>query len=199
MQLSEKDKQALQEKIKEQRQAMWSGKQSASTDTEEDAAEAGQDVDPADSPGEGSAGSTEVIASDMQSDVLSMAADSAAASETRNEETSSSQSTTLEPESDSSPDTFEESSTGSSDAGQEASQSLDETETSTQEVEADATAGDPETEAEEQETEDERVFWETLEQEGGSSILNWKIVIAVIGVAVILVGVGVYLGFLFAG
>lgn len=199
MQLSEKDKQALQEKIKEQRQAMWSGKQSASPDTGEDAAEAGQDVDTSDSLGEGSAGSTEVRASDMQSDVLSMAADSAAASETRHEETSSSQSTTLEPESDSSPDASEESSTGNRGDAQGASQSPDETETSTQEPETAGIAGDPEAEAEEQETEDERVFWETLEQEGESSILNWKIVIAVIGLAVILVGVGVYLGFLFAG
>ena len=46
---------------------------------------------------------------------------------------------------------------------------------------------------------DERVFWEASEQEGGPIALTWKLVLAVIGVAVILVGVGVYLGFLFAG
>ena len=47
--------------------------------------------------------------------------------------------------------------------------------------------------------EGEREFWETLEQEGGTSLVTWKLVVAVIGVAAILVGVGVYLGFLFAG
>ena len=35
MQLSEKDKQALQEKYKAQRQAMWSGKQSTPQESEE--------------------------------------------------------------------------------------------------------------------------------------------------------------------
>ena len=44
----------------------------------------------------------------------------------------------------------------------------------------------------------ERVFWEA-HQEGGPSIVTWKLVLGVIGVAIVLVGVGVYLGFLFAG
>ena len=42
MQLSEEDKQALQEKYKAQRQAMWSGKQSTSQESEEKTAEADQ-------------------------------------------------------------------------------------------------------------------------------------------------------------
>ena len=42
---------------------------------------------------------------------------------------------------------------------------------------------------------DERVFWE-IGQEGGPSILMWKLVLAVISVSIVLVGVGVYLGFL---
>ncbi len=201
MQLSEKDKQALQEKIKEQRQAMWSGKQSASPDTEEDAAEADHDVGPPIDTAEGVTGPTEVMSSDEQeeqSDSSTTAADPPAAAGATNEETGSSQ-PTVPPESDSQADAPAESSTGSSSDTQADSQSLDETEISTQEPEAAVIAGDPQAEGAEQETADERVFWETLEQEGGSSILTWKIVLAVIGVAVVLVGVGVYLGFLFAG
>ena len=71
MQLSEKDKQALQEKYKAQRQAMWSGKQSTSQESEEKTAEADQG-NAADSP----TNSADVISSDAQSNPSSVAAES---------------------------------------------------------------------------------------------------------------------------
>lgn len=132
MQLSKKEKQALQEKIKEQRQAMWSGKQSTSQDSEETTA-------------------------DSQSD--------SSTTETADEETNQDESS-VQTESEA-----------------EAAPIAEET-------------GEQE-EEEEPAREDERVFWEAG-QEGGPSTLTWKLVLAVISVAIILVGVGVYLGFLFA-
>ena len=42
-----------------------------------------------------------------------------------------------------------------------------------------------------------RVFWEAG-QEGSANIVTWKLILAVIGVAIVLVGVGVWLGFLVA-
>ena len=138
MQLNKKDKQALQEKYKAQRQAMWSGKQAASQDSEQEAAN--------------------------EPDNQTVLVESSRPMETAGEETSQDN---LSPQTES-------------------------------EVETPPTAENTE-EREESEREDERVFWETLEQEGGPSTLTWKIVLAIIGVAIVLVGVGVYLGFLFAG
>lgn len=162
MQLSEKDKQALQEKIKEQRQAMWSGKQSTPEDSEEKMAEADQG-DVANNTME----STDAISSDVQSDSSSIAADQAASMGTTDGETNQDESS-VQTEPDNAPTPITE-------------------ETGEQQEE------------EEEAREDERVFWETSEQEGGPIALTWKLVLAIIGVAVILVGVGVYLGFLFAG
>ncbi len=196
MQLSEKEKQALQEKIKEQRQAMWSGKQSASQDAEDTAADEDQDVNPSGDPAKPPAGS-EVIPL-VQPDSSSTPDDPPAPTETTHEETPSNQSS-VQPEVNSEGEASH-SFTQNGGNWQKASQSPDETEASSPEPEAAPVVGNTDAPEEDQQaTQGDRVFWETLEQEGGSSILNWKIVIAVIGVAVILVGVGVYLGFLFAG
>ena len=138
MQLSKKDKQALQEKYKAQRQAMWSGKQSASQDSEQEAAD--------------------------ELDNQTVLVESSRPMETASEETSQ-DNLSLQTES---------------------------------EVETPPTAENT-SEEEEPGREGERVFWETSEQEGGPIALTWKLVLAVIGVAIILVGGGVYLGFLFAG
>ncbi len=162
MQLNEKDKQALQEKYKEQRQAMWSGKQSTSQESEEKTAEADQG-DAADN----TMDSTNAILSDVQSDSSSIAADQPATTETMDGETNQDESS-VQTESDDAPVPV----TGETRKQQE---------------------------EEEEARENERVFWETSEQEGGPIALTWKLVIGVIGVAIILVGVGVYLGFLFAG
>ena len=161
MQLSEKEKQALQEKYKAQRQAMWSGKQSKSQDSEEETTEVDQgDV------AEEAMGSTNTTSSESQSDASSMAEDQPESTETADEETNQDGSN-VQTESDA-----------------EATPIAEET-------------GEQQ-EEEEPEREGERIFWEA-NMEGGPSTLTWKLVIAVIGVAVILVGVGVYLGFLFAG
>ena len=167
MQLSQKDKQALQEKYKEQRQAMWSGKQSTSQESEEKTVAVDQD-DIADSPMD----STSTMSSDAQSDPSSMTTDQSSLADTADEATNQSESTTR-PES----------------------------EGSAPQAEAASIVGDTEEQAEEEqttETESERIFWEA-DQEGGPSILTWKIVLAVIGVAIVLIGVGVWMGFLFAG
>jgi len=137
VQLSKKDKQALQEKYKEQRQAMWSGKQSTSQDSEQEAAD--------------------------KLDNQTVLVESSRPMETAGEETSQ-DNLSLQTES---------------------------------EVETAPTAENT-SEEEELEREGERVFWEA-DREGGPNFLTWKLVLAVIGVAIILVGVGVYLGFLFAG
>ena len=162
MQLSEKDKQALQEKYKEQRQAMWSGKQSTSQESDEKTAEPdqGDTVD-------NTAASTSAESSDIQPDSLSIEADQPTSTETSDQEMSE-----------------------------------DEVDVQTElEIETAPIAEDTGENQEEQEDEDmgtgERVFWEA-DQEGGPSIVTWKLVLAVIGVAIVLVGVGVYLGFLFA-
>ena len=162
MQLSEKDKQALQEKYKEQRQAMWSGKQSTSQESEEKTAEADQG-----NAADNAMDSTNAILSDVQSDSSSIAADQPATTETMDGETNQDESS-VQTESNDAPVPVTE-------------------ETRKQQEE------------EEEARENERVFWETSEQEGGPIALTWKLVIGVIGIAIILVGVGVYLGFLFAG
>ena len=167
MQLSKKDKQALQEKIKQQRQAMWSGKQSTSEDSEEKADDTDQGVNPLGDTTERPTEAAEAISSDVQSDPSSIAADQPASTGTTDGETNQDESSVqIEPDNAPAPITEE---TGE------------------------------QQEEEEEAREDERVFWETSEQEGGPIALTWKIVIAVIGVALVLVGVGVYLGFLFAG
>ena len=183
MQLSEKDKQALQEKYKAQRQAMWSGKQSTSQESEEKTAEVDQG---------------DATSSDLQPDPSSMAADQPSSTETADEETNQSESST-QPKSGSEGDAPAASSAQNIDDGEKASQSPMEVEASAPEAENPIMENTEEQEEEGQATEGERVFWETLEQEGGASILTWKIALAVIGVAIVLVGVGVWLGFLFAG
>ena len=165
MQLSEKDKQALQEKYKEQRQKMWSGKQSTSQESEEKTAEVDQG-DAADNTPD----LINTVLADTESDSSSTAADQPAAPETVDGEPNQ-------------------------DEPSVQTESEDETAPIAEETGEQA-------EAEEEEAgtgADERVFWEASEQEGGPIALTWKLVLAVIGVAVILVGVGVYLGFLFAG
>ena len=161
MQLSEKDKQALQEKYKAQRQVMWSGKQSTSQESDEKAEEVDQTdaVDHTTDPA-----STESLAAQLGSS--SVEQDHPASTETQDQETRQDESS-IQTESE-----------------DETAPTTEDTE-DVQEEEAGTSAG-------------ERVFWEE-DQEGGPSILTWKIVVAVIGVAVVLIGVGVWLGFLFAG
>ena len=161
MQLSEKDKQALQEKYKEQRQAMWSGKQSTSQESDEKSEEVDQ-TDAADN----TADSTDAESSEMQSDSSFAAEDQPVAAETLDQETIQDESS-VQTESDA-----------------ETAAIAEDTE-ELQEEEEETSAG-------------ERVFWEE-DQEGGPIALTWKLVVAVIGIAIVLVGVGVYLGFLFAG
>ena len=161
MQLSEKDKQALQEKYKEQRQAMWSGKQSTSQESDEKTAETDQDDVP-----DNATDSTDAESSDTPSDSPSDAADQPISPETLDQETN-----------------------------QDESSVQTESEVETAPIVEDT--GEQQGE-EERATTGERVFWEA-DQEGGPSILTWKLVLAVLGVAIVLVGVGVYLGFLFAG
>ena len=161
MQLSEKDKQALQEKYKEQRQAMWSGKQSTSQESDEETAETDQD-DVADN----AADPTDAESSDTPSNSSSTAADQLISTQTLDQETNQDEpSVQRESEVETAPI--------AEDTGEQ------------QEEEERTTTGD-------------RVFWEA-DQEGGPSIVTWKLVLAVLGVAIVLVGVGVYLGFLFAG
>ena len=196
MQLSEKEKQALQEKIKEQRQAMWSGKQSASQDAEEKAADGDQNVNPSGEPTEPPARSDESTPSDVQPDSSSAAGDPPASTETTDEKSQSG----VQPEVDSEGKASASDSTRNDGDSQKTSQSPGGTAAFSPEPEAAPVAGNTDAPEEEQQaTQGERVFWETLEQEGGASILTWKIVVAVIGVALVLVGVGIYLGFLFAG
>ena len=161
VQLSEKDKQALQEKYKAQRQAMWSGKQSTSQESDEQAEEVDQ-TDAVDS----TTDSTNAESSATQSDSSSMGEDHPASTETPDQETRQDESSVQ-------------------------TESEDETASTTEDTE-------DVQEEEEGTSAAERVFWET-DQEGGPSILTWKLVLAVIGVSIVLVGVGVYLGFLFAG
>ena len=96
MQLSDKDKQALQEKYKKQRQAMWSGKQSISQESEEKTAQPDQgdatDI-PTDSP--------DTTVSGALSDPSSTAANQSASTNTKDEEASQSESST-QPESETS-------------------------------------------------------------------------------------------------
>ena len=162
MQLSEKDKQALQKKYKEQRQAMWSGKQSTAPGSEEKAAEANQG-----NVAENITSSTDTTSSESESNPSSIAADQPASTEIANGETNQDESSVQTESEDDTLSVVEE-------------------------------TGEQQGE-EEEAREDERVFWETSEQEGGPIPLTRKLVLAVIGVAIILVGVGVYLGFLFAG
>ncbi len=161
MQLSEKDKQALQEKYKAQRQAMWSGKQSTSQESDENAEEVDQTdaVDHTTDP-------TSTESSATQSDSSSVEQDHPASTETQDQETRQDESS-IQTESE-----------------DETAPTTEDTEDD-QEEEAGISAG-------------ERVFWEEG-QEGGASILTWKLVLAVIGVSIVLIGVGVYLGFMFAG
>lgn len=170
VQLSEKDKQALQEKYKAQRQAMWSGKQSTSQESDEQAEEVDQ-TDAVDS----TTDSTDAESSATQSDSSSVGEDRPASTETPDQGTRQ----------------------------DEPSVQTELDEPSVQTELEDETAPTTEDTEDVQEDEEgtsaaERVFWET-DQEGGPSILTWKLVLAVIGVSIILIGVGVYLGFLFAG
>ena len=161
MQLSEKDKQALQEKYREQRQAMWSGKQSTSQESDEKTAEVDQgDVE------DHTTDSTDAESAGTPADSSSTTANQSISPETSDQEAD---------QAESSVQTKSETETApiAEDTGQ---QQEEEEDTSTV----------------------ERVFWEA-DQEGGPSILTWKLVLAVLGVAIVLVGVGVYLGFLFAG
>lgn len=160
MQLSEKDKQALQEKYKEQRQAMWSGKQSTSQESDEETVGADQD-----NLTDNTTDSIDAKSSGTPSDSSSMEVDQPVSTETSDQETIQDESgVQTESEAGTAPI--------AADTGEQ------------QEEEGTSTA--------------ERVFWEA-DQGGGPSILTWKLVLAVIGVAVVLVGVGVYLGFVFAG
>ena len=170
VQLSEKEKQALQEKYKAQRQAMWSGKQSPSQDSEEGTSE--------------------------ESDNQTTPVDAAGPIETSDEETSQDQ-PIVQTESDSNGQTSTADSPQDSNDREDVSQSRAGTEISTPSAETTPTTED--TEAEDEETgEGERVFWEPG-MAGGPSIVTWKLVLAVIGIGMILVGVGVWLGFWFAG
>ena len=83
MQLSEKDKQALQEKYKGQRQAMWSGKQSTPQESDEKAEEVDQ-TDVVDN----SADSTDTESSETQSDSSPMTEDQLVSTDTSDQETS---------------------------------------------------------------------------------------------------------------
>lgn len=158
MQLSEKDKQALQEKYKAQRQAMWSGKQATSQESDEKADQTDAVDNTTDSPNAES--------SATHSDSSSMGQDHAASTDSQSQETR------------------QEESSVQTESEEETAATTEDTE-DVQEEEAGTSAG-------------ERVFWET-DQEGGPSILTWKLVLAVIGVSIVLIGVGAYLGFLFAG
>jgi len=160
VQLSEKDKQALQEKYKEQRQAMWSGKQSTSQESDEETTGADQD-----SLTDNTTDSIDAESSGTPSDSSSMEVDQPVSTETSDQETIQDKS-----------DVQTESEAGTAPIADDTGEQQEEEGTSTA----------------------ERVFWEA-DQGGGPSILTWKLVLAVIGVAVVLVGVGVYLGFVFAG
>ena len=159
VQLSEKDKQALQEKYKEQRQAMWSGKQSTSQESDEETTGADQDNST-----DNTTDSIDTESSDTPSDSSSIEVDQPVSTETSDQET-------IRDKSDVQTELEAETAPIADDTGE-------------QQEEDTSTA--------------ERVFWEA-DQGGGPSILTWKLVLAVIGVAVVLVGVGVYLGFVFAG
>ncbi len=154
MQLSEKEKQALQEKYKAQRQAMWSGKQLTSQDSEEETAEK----------------------SDNQTAPVESSEPTETASEGRSQDDSSVQS--------------ESHSEGQTSPTNPAQNVGDGSETSQSPAEATPIA-------ENTEEEGGQVFWEAG-QEGVPNILTWKLVLAVIGIAIVLIGVGVWLGFLFA-
>ena len=155
VQLSEKDKQALQEKYREQRQKMWSGKQSTSQDSEEQTVEVDQPDVVEDI--------IDTTSTNLQSDSVSMEADPPTSAKTTNQE-----------------------------INQDESNPQTESETEGTPIAEDAKEqGEPP-------RGEERIFWET-EREGGPSPVTWKLVIAIIGAAIVLIGVGVYLGFLFAG
>ena len=160
MRLSKKDKQTLQEKIKAQRQAMWSGKQSTSQNAEEKTAEADQLVQASGDMVDNTTGSTDTTPSDSQSDPSP---------------------TTATDQKTSQGEPSVQSESGSQG---EASASLVEVTPSGESSEDQARSG-------------ERVFWDA-DQEGGAKVLTWKLVLGVIGVAIVLIGVGVWLGFLFA-
>lgn len=200
MQLSEKDKQALQEKYKAQRQAMWSGKQSTSQDSEEKTPETDQTAS-VESSGETSEDATD--STDARSSNSQTTANQPSSTEAPDQATAQSESN-VQPESGAEAGASVSGASDSStmqniDHGGKASQSPAVTETSVTPAESNSIAENTEgQEEEEQAGGGERVFWEALEQEGGPSTLTWKLVLAVISIAIILIGVGVYLGFLFA-
>ena len=202
MQLSEKDKQALQEKYKAQRQAMWSGKQSMSQDSAEKTAEESDDqtasVESSGDTADNTTGSTDTTPSDSQSDPSSVAADQPSSTGTADEETSQGESS-VQSESGSKEHAPASSSVQNVGDGEKTSQSPAGTEASVLLAEANPTAENTgeQKEEEEQARKGERVFWEAA-QEGGPSVLTWKLVLGVIGVAIVLVGVGIMLGYLFA-
>ena len=197
MQLSEKDKQALQEKYKAQRQAMWSGKQSTSQDSEEKTADADQPVESSGDMVDNATDSTNTTPSDSQSDSSLTTVDQPAPTETAEEKTNQ-DGPVVGPELGSDGQTPASSSTQNTVDAEKTSQSAAGTEAPTSSTEATPIVGNTGEEEEGGTTGGERVFWEALEREGGPSALTWKLVLAVIGVAIVLVGVGVYLGFLFA-
>ena len=197
MRLSEKDKQALQEKYKAQRQAMWSGKQSTSQDSEEKTAEADQPVESSGDTAGNTTDSTDTTSSDPQSDSSLITVDQPPSTEIKDEETNQDGSS-VQSESASEGGAPASSSTQNTIDVEKTSQSPTGTEASTPPTEATPIAQNTGEEEGGSTTGGERVFWEALEQEGGPNILTWKLALAVIGVAIVLVGVGVYLGFLFA-
>ena len=198
MQLSEKDKQALQEKYKVQRQAMWSGKQSTSQDSEEKTTEADQPVESSGDTAGNTTDSTDTTSSDPQSDSSLITVDQPPSTETKDEETNQDGSS-VQSESAAAGGAPASSSTQNTVDVEKTSQSPTGIEASTPPTEATPIARNTGKEEEGGTTGGERVFWEALEQEGGPNILTWKLALAVIGLAIVLVGVGVWLGFLFAG
>ena len=82
MQLSEKDKQALQEKYKAQRQAMWSGKQSRSQESDEETTGADQNA-----LADNTADSINAESSDTPSNASSTPVDQPVSTETSDQET----------------------------------------------------------------------------------------------------------------
>ena len=197
MQLSEKDKQALQEKYKAQRQAMWSGKQSTSQDSEKKTADADQPVESSGDMVDNATDSTNTTPSDSQSDSSLTTVDQPAPTETAEEKTNQ-DGPVVGPESGSDGQTPASSSTQNTVDAEKTFQSAAGTEASVSPTETTPIVGNTGEEEEGGTTGGERVFWEALEREGGPSALTWKLVLAVISVAIVLVGVGVYLGFLFA-
>ena len=164
MRLSKKEKQALQEKYKAQRQAMWSGKQPVSQGSEKKTTEEPKNP--------------------------TAPVESYEPAEASSEETSQDDSS-AQTELDSKDQTSIANPAQNVGDGEAASESPVKAETATSSAEATPVSENTEEEV-------ERAFWEAG-QEGGARIVTWKLVLTVIGIAIILVGVGVWLGFLFAG